>query len=289
MNAPRNLSHTLRNLASLKKPARENDDIILLEEDAQTRMQVEEEEKRQYRKLMIFIGLLLILIAASVLFKPDLKEVAVKGKGNMEMAPGEPPPSEAGKKKAEGGLKGLDGKGLPGGKKNREDPAQAGGGGGGQGGSDDATPHAASGEGTAASQETKPLLEGAGEGPAKEEEKTLPPPPPSDGESTPLSPKVFLREVRIGKTSSNERRVFAELINDSGKPLKHVRVVINFLGHDEQVMHRRLVDALVVGGGLFGDRVEPLASGDWRKFSVNMEDLPPGWSGSVKAEIEAHE
>lgn len=116
-------------------------------------------------------------------------------------------------------------------------------------------------------------------------EKAGEPPPPL----APAGPPVVLREVRVGNTESNERRVFAEVVNQSGDSLKNIEVVIKFLNYEKETVHERQVNALVVSGGLFGDSVTPLKMGEVRNFSVGIDDLPPGWSGNVEAMVKTYE
>ncbi|MBF0156180.1 MAG: hypothetical protein HQL57_03215 [Magnetococcales bacterium] len=47
----------------------------------------------------------------------------------------------------------------------------------------------------------------------------------------------------------------------------------------------RKVNPLVVSGGFFGDRTQPLPAGRSRELSVDVDGAPGGWQGEVAVEL----
>ncbi|MBF0611875.1 MAG: hypothetical protein G8345_07185 [Magnetococcales bacterium] len=245
----------------------------------------DEQEKRQYRNLMIFVALMLILIIASVFFKPNLKEVYLTPKEPTEL---EKKNSEQGKKASAGDKKGMEldagkegGSGKEGGNEGGKEGTSSNNGESGAGKTGSNEENNGSGKFTTSTGSSSPQSvadspAGAGEG-------------DQTAMQTPSGPTVFLRDDRISKDKFNERKIFANLVNTSGKPLNKVIVVVKFLDHDKSIIHERMVNALVVNGGLFGDKAEALPDGEDRKISIHLDDLPKGWNGTYEIEIKTYE
>ncbi|HIJ83818.1 MAG: hypothetical protein HW380_1237 [Magnetococcales bacterium] len=99
---------------------------------------------------------------------------------------------------------------------------------------------------------------------------------------------VVVDRLRVGVDGFGNKIVRGRIANQGGKSLAQVLMFIDFTGSGGAAVQSRLVNPLVVSGGLFGDRVQSLKPGDSRSFQVDATDLPSSWSGAVVARIQSH-
>ncbi|MBF0623150.1 MAG: hypothetical protein HQL54_14630 [Magnetococcales bacterium] len=100
---------------------------------------------------------------------------------------------------------------------------------------------------------------------------------------------VVVGNPRVESGVIGGRRLRAQVINRSDSSLSFAEVEIRFLGQDGAVLLTRLVNPLVISGGMFGDRSKPLAPGQVRTFGMSLSDVPPGWSGAVTFRLNRYQ
>lgn len=96
---------------------------------------------------------------------------------------------------------------------------------------------------------------------------------------------VLIDRIREEKGGSGDRSIKARISNLGSQSLSEVQLEFRFKDNAGKVLQTRKINALVVAGGLFGDRSQTLSPGVNRTFEVDATQLPSAWSGVVEAEV----
>lgn len=99
---------------------------------------------------------------------------------------------------------------------------------------------------------------------------------------------VILDQIRVDVDEHKNRVIQGRIANQGSRSLAHVEAKIDFTDAGGGVLQSRLVNPLVVLGGIFGDQVQTLSPGDKRRFQLDASDLPGSWTGSLTMEVQAY-
>ncbi|MBF0435127.1 MAG: hypothetical protein HQL77_07115 [Magnetococcales bacterium] len=99
---------------------------------------------------------------------------------------------------------------------------------------------------------------------------------------------VILDRIRVGVDDYKNRVIQGRITNQGSRNLAYVEAKVDFTESGGNIVQSRLVNPLVVAGGIFGDHVQTLSPGENRRFQLDASDLPESWNGSVTMEVKSY-
>lgn len=99
---------------------------------------------------------------------------------------------------------------------------------------------------------------------------------------------VVIDRVRVEMDDYGKRVVRGRIANQGIRSLSWVQLSVDFSDAHGGIVQTRLVNPLVISGGLFGDRIQTLQPGGSRTFQVDATDVSSAWSGTVATKIQFH-
>ncbi|MBF0416133.1 MAG: hypothetical protein HQL78_07275 [Magnetococcales bacterium] len=99
---------------------------------------------------------------------------------------------------------------------------------------------------------------------------------------------VILDRIRVGVDDYKNRVIQGRITNQGSRNLAYVEAKVDFTESGGNIVQSRLVNPLVVAGGIFGDQVQTLSPGENRRFQLDASDLPESWTGSVTMEVKSY-
>ncbi|MBF0368622.1 MAG: hypothetical protein HQL52_04115 [Magnetococcales bacterium] len=96
---------------------------------------------------------------------------------------------------------------------------------------------------------------------------------------------VVVGDFRIGTGLLGHKRLVGKVLNNSGEKLTDAKLAIYFVNSKNVPLVTKEINPLVVSGGVFGDRINPLRDGNIRRFGVKVDDVSPLWSGQVAVKV----